>query len=196
MRPGGRNWTVRGGTEETDLKGGHPDGPRFSKDQYMNAGPGRIPQHHVTLDYCKELGVAIEPFTNQNADALPLPRGQPKLSNTPVRAPCRQGRRLRLHLRTARKGHGPGLAGQRAEPGRQGKPRSPSCATSAPSEARSPEMRRRATSTGQRPEAATPWLPARAWKPAHPLAAGCPVRRLRQRRRATTSPSNSAGTRR
>ena len=34
----------------------------------MNAGPARIPQHHTTLDYCRELGVPIEVFANQNAD--------------------------------------------------------------------------------------------------------------------------------
>ncbi|WP_258061104.1 FAD-dependent oxidoreductase [Arthrobacter sp. 4R501] len=84
MRPGGRNWTVRGGTEETDLNG-IPQRATFSKDQYMNAGPGRIPQHHITLDYCKELGVAIEPFTNQNADGYLFREGSTKLSNTPVR---------------------------------------------------------------------------------------------------------------
>lgn len=84
MRPGGRNWTVRGGTEETDLRG-VTQRATFSKDQYMNAGPGRIPQHHITLDYCKELGVAIEPFTNQNADGYLFREGNTKLSNTPVR---------------------------------------------------------------------------------------------------------------
>src|ERR1044071_8359337 len=66
-RPGGRNWTVRNGTVEKDLHG-NTQTARFSPGQYMNAGPGRIPQHHVTLDYCRELGVAIEPFVNQNAD--------------------------------------------------------------------------------------------------------------------------------
>ena len=49
QRPGGRNWTVRGGTEEKDLHG-NTQRARFSKGQYMNAGPGRIPQHHVTLE--------------------------------------------------------------------------------------------------------------------------------------------------
>ena len=34
----------------------------------MNAGPARIPQHHTTLEYCRELGVPIEVFANQNAD--------------------------------------------------------------------------------------------------------------------------------
>jgi monoamine oxidase len=83
-RPGGRNWTVRGGTSETDLAG-NTQQATFSKGQYMNAGPARIPQHHVTLDYCRELGVAIEPFVNQNADAYLYREGTTALSNKPIR---------------------------------------------------------------------------------------------------------------
>jgi monoamine oxidase len=67
-RPGGRCWTVRGGTREIDLDGASQTA-QFADGQYMNAGPARIPQHHTTLDYCRELGVAIEPFANANADA-------------------------------------------------------------------------------------------------------------------------------
>jgi monoamine oxidase len=67
-RPGGRNWTVRRGSTDTDLDGVNQVA-QFSEDLYMNAGPARIPQHHTTLDYCRELGVAIEPFANVNADA-------------------------------------------------------------------------------------------------------------------------------
>ncbi|TDD13858.1 flavin monoamine oxidase family protein [Kribbella turkmenica] len=83
-RPGGRNWTVRGGTVETDLAG-HTQRATFSSGQYMNAGPARLPQHHVTLDYCRELGVAIEPFINQNADAYLYREGTTALSNKPIR---------------------------------------------------------------------------------------------------------------
>lgn len=67
-RPGGRNWTVRSGTEERELGGG-TQRAEFSAGQYLNAGPARIAQHMVTLDYCRELGVPIEPFANQNGDA-------------------------------------------------------------------------------------------------------------------------------
>jgi monoamine oxidase len=67
-RPGGRNWTIRGGTSETDIDG-VTQTARFSDGQYFNAGPARIPQHHTTIDYCRELGVPIEVFANQNADA-------------------------------------------------------------------------------------------------------------------------------
>ncbi|MDN0200483.1 FAD-dependent oxidoreductase [Streptomyces sp. S.PNR 29] len=67
-RPGGRNWTVRGGTRERE-SGGVTQRARFASGQYLNAGPARIAQHMITLDYCRELGVAIEPFANKNADA-------------------------------------------------------------------------------------------------------------------------------
>ncbi|WP_377274384.1 flavin monoamine oxidase family protein [Peterkaempfera sp. SMS 1(5)a] len=67
-RPGGRNFTVRGGDSLTDLDG-HTQRSRFSEGQYLNAGPARLAQWMVTLDYCRELGVPIEVFTNTNADA-------------------------------------------------------------------------------------------------------------------------------
>jgi monoamine oxidase len=67
-RSGGRNWTVRGGDSETETDGATQI-CQFDQDQYMNAGPARLPQHHVTIDYCRELGVPLEIFTNQNADA-------------------------------------------------------------------------------------------------------------------------------
>jgi monoamine oxidase len=83
-RPGGRNWTVRGGTVETDLAG-NTQRATFSPGQYMNAGPGRLPQHHLTLEYCRELGVAIEPFVNQNADAYLYREGTTALSGKAIR---------------------------------------------------------------------------------------------------------------
>ena len=67
-RPGGRNWTIRGGTTDTD-RDGVTQTARFADGLYMNAGPARIPQHHTTLDYCRELGVPIEPFVNANASS-------------------------------------------------------------------------------------------------------------------------------
>ncbi|BBH68443.1 flavin monoamine oxidase [Actinoplanes sp. OR16] len=66
---GGRNLTVRGGTALTDLDG-HTQRAAFSPGTYFNAGPARIAQWMVTLDYCRELGVPIQPFVNANADAL------------------------------------------------------------------------------------------------------------------------------
>lgn len=67
-RTGGRNFTVRGGDSTVDTSGNRQTA-RFSKGQYMNAGPGRIAQWMNTLDYCRELGVPIEVFTNTNASA-------------------------------------------------------------------------------------------------------------------------------
>ncbi len=87
-RPGGRNWTIRGGTTDTDLDG-ITQTARFSEGLYMNAGPARIPQHHTTIDYCRELGVPIEPFVNANADSYYFNRPQRDakgpLTNRPIR---------------------------------------------------------------------------------------------------------------
>ncbi|MEU5881505.1 FAD-dependent oxidoreductase [Spirillospora sp. NPDC047279] len=67
-RVGGRNRTLRGGDRLTEI-----DGPTqrvgFSDGQYMNAGPARIAQWMTTMDYCRELGVPLEVFTNSNAEA-------------------------------------------------------------------------------------------------------------------------------
>jgi monoamine oxidase len=67
LRPGGRNWTARGGTQEAEI-----DGPlqvcSFAKGEYMNMGPARLPQGHITIDYCRDLGVELQVFTNANAD--------------------------------------------------------------------------------------------------------------------------------
>jgi monoamine oxidase len=68
-RAGGRNFTVRGGTVETDLDG-NTQTAGYSPGVYLNAGPARLAQWMVTLDYCRELGVPVEVFTNANADAL------------------------------------------------------------------------------------------------------------------------------
>ncbi|MDT0342670.1 flavin monoamine oxidase family protein [Streptomyces litchfieldiae] len=83
-RPGGRNWTVRGGTTLTDLDG-RTQTASFSRGQYMNAGPARLPQSHVTLEYCRELDVPLEVFTNQNANAYIHHENSPALAGRPVR---------------------------------------------------------------------------------------------------------------
>lgn len=85
-RVGGRNWTVRGGESETETDG-VTQTCKFDRDQYMNCGPARLPQHHVTIDYCRELGVPLEIFTNQNADAYYYNEGPQfgNLSGVPVR---------------------------------------------------------------------------------------------------------------
>ena len=83
-RPGGRNWTVRRGTAETEI-GGPTQTARFARGHYMNAGPARIAGHMVTLDYCRELGVPIEAFTNQNADGYYYNENVGALSGTKIR---------------------------------------------------------------------------------------------------------------
>jgi monoamine oxidase len=69
-RPGGRNWTLRGGDSFTEL-GGHRQTCEFEQGLYINPGPWRIPYHHRgVLDYCKRLNVALEPFIQLNHNAL------------------------------------------------------------------------------------------------------------------------------
>src|SRR3977135_1239714 len=69
-RPGGRNWTLRGGDKFTEL-GGSAQACEFDEGLYINPGPWRIPYHHrAVLDYCKRLNVALEPFIQLNHNAL------------------------------------------------------------------------------------------------------------------------------
>jgi len=69
-RPGGRNWTLRGGDSFTEL-GGATQTCGFEEELYLNPGPWRIPYHHrAVLDYCKRLGVTLEPFIQLNHNAL------------------------------------------------------------------------------------------------------------------------------
>ncbi len=66
QQAGGRVFTVRKGskTEETDNGVAVAD---IDEGMYFNAGPSRIPHHHLlTLHYCKELGVPLEVYNNIN----------------------------------------------------------------------------------------------------------------------------------
>ena len=68
-RPGGRNWTLRGGDTYTEL-GGATQHCQFDRELYFNPGPWRIPYHHRgVLDYCKKLGIPLEPFVQINHNA-------------------------------------------------------------------------------------------------------------------------------
>ena len=68
-RPGGRNWTLRGGDTYTELGGARQD-CGFAPGLYFNPGPWRIPYHHrAVLAYCRRLGVALEPFIQLNHNA-------------------------------------------------------------------------------------------------------------------------------
>jgi monoamine oxidase len=69
-RAGGRNWTLRGGDSFTEL-GGFKQICEFDQGLYVNPGPWRIPYHHrAVLDYCKRLGVTLEPFVELNHNAF------------------------------------------------------------------------------------------------------------------------------
>ncbi|HEX3913677.1 MAG TPA: flavin monoamine oxidase family protein [Steroidobacteraceae bacterium] len=68
-RPGGRNWTLRGGDRYTEL-GGETQRCEFDQDLYINPGPWRIPyHHHGMMHYTKQLGVPLEPFFQVNYNA-------------------------------------------------------------------------------------------------------------------------------
>jgi monoamine oxidase len=68
-RAGGRTWTIRGGDRFTELGGAVQD-CGFDAGLYINPGPWRLPYHHrAMLDYCKRLGVALEPFIQVNYNA-------------------------------------------------------------------------------------------------------------------------------
>ncbi len=69
-RAGGRNWSLRGGDTYTEL-GGATQKCEFDEGLYLNPGPWRIPYHHNgLLDYCKRLGVKLEPFQQLNHNAF------------------------------------------------------------------------------------------------------------------------------
>jgi monoamine oxidase len=68
-RVGGLNWTVRRGTEHTELTGAKQV-CTFDEGQYINVGPWRLPYTHTgVLNYCKELGVPVQLFVNESENA-------------------------------------------------------------------------------------------------------------------------------
>lgn len=65
-RPGGRNYSVRGGDKIVEV-GGAVQTVQYAPGNYLNPGPWRIPHHHRTLlHYCKAFGVGLEPFIQMN----------------------------------------------------------------------------------------------------------------------------------
>jgi monoamine oxidase len=69
-RPGGRNYSVRGGDKIVEV-GGATQTCEFQPGNYLNPGPWRIPHHHRTLlHYCKAFGVELEPFIQLNHNAF------------------------------------------------------------------------------------------------------------------------------
>ncbi|QYU66985.1 flavin monoamine oxidase family protein [Leptolyngbya sp. 15MV] len=69
-RAGGRCFTIRGGDRVEEL-GGNVQTCTFDEGLYFNPGPWRIPHHHhAVMDYCRRLGVRLEPFVQINHAAL------------------------------------------------------------------------------------------------------------------------------
>jgi monoamine oxidase len=65
-RVGGINWTVRRGSEHAEING-ERQVCGFDEGLYLNVGPWRIPYTHTgVLNYCKELGVALQIFLNES----------------------------------------------------------------------------------------------------------------------------------
>jgi monoamine oxidase len=68
-RVGGRNWTIRRGTE-LELTDGSRQVCEFDQDLYWNAGAARLPSHHqAVLGYCRDFGVALEVEVNTSRGA-------------------------------------------------------------------------------------------------------------------------------
>ena len=69
-KAGGRCWTLHAGDSFTEL-GGATQKVDFAEGNYINPGPWRIPYNHrAVLDYCKTLGVELEPFNQVNHNAF------------------------------------------------------------------------------------------------------------------------------
>jgi monoamine oxidase len=69
-RSGGRNWTIRKGTQ-VEMTDGSTQLCTFEDGHYFNAGPARLPSQHVTiLGYCREFGVPLEVEVNSSRSAL------------------------------------------------------------------------------------------------------------------------------
>jgi monoamine oxidase len=63
QRPGGRSLTLRRGDSFKEAGDFAAQVCTFDDGQYLNAGPGRIPHHHVhVIDYCRRFGVALQPY--------------------------------------------------------------------------------------------------------------------------------------
>ena len=69
-RCGGRNWTIRGGTD-VEFTSGVRQSCSFDEASYFNAGPARLPAIHRTmLGYCDQLAVPLEVEVNSSRGAL------------------------------------------------------------------------------------------------------------------------------
>jgi monoamine oxidase len=70
-RPGGRNWSLRGGDTVTETGSTQHVGWDRDEHLYFNPGPARLPHNHEgILSYCRTLGVPLEVLCNDNRAAL------------------------------------------------------------------------------------------------------------------------------
>ncbi len=70
-RPGGRNWTLRGGEAVVETDSVQHVRFNVGEHMYFNPGPARIPYHHeAILSYCRALDVRLEVMCNDNRGAL------------------------------------------------------------------------------------------------------------------------------
>jgi monoamine oxidase len=70
-RPGGRNWSLRGGDTIIETTSTQRVGWDRGEHLYFNPGPARLPYHHQgILSYCRILGVPLEVLCNDNRAAL------------------------------------------------------------------------------------------------------------------------------
>jgi len=69
-RPGGRNWSVRGG-DKIVFTDGATQTCTFDKGHYQNVGPARLPSIHGTmLGYCRKLGVELQVEVNTSRSSF------------------------------------------------------------------------------------------------------------------------------
>lgn len=70
-RSGGRVWTIRGGDQIVETDATQRVEWATDRDLYFNAGAARLSSHHQgILGYCREFGVPLELFVNDNRAAL------------------------------------------------------------------------------------------------------------------------------
>jgi len=70
-RPGGRVWTVRGGDTIEEVDSTQKIDWEADPHLYFDVGAARLSHHHLgILGYCREFGVALEPFINDNRAGL------------------------------------------------------------------------------------------------------------------------------
>ncbi len=84
-RPGGRSHTLRSGSVLTETDSTQTCQFDSDDELYFNAGPARISQQHSNLlGYCRELGVKLQVFVNDNRGAYI--HSQSAFGGQPVRA--------------------------------------------------------------------------------------------------------------